>query len=141
MKYTYEYPRPAVTVDIIVLNKEYSSILLIKRNNPPFINLWALPGGFVDENEPLINAAHRELDEETSISNIELKQFHTFGNPGRDPRGHTVSIVYWGVLSNSNYDIKAGDDASDAQWFKISELLLLAFDHAEVIEYAFKTIA
>jgi len=142
MIYTYAYPRPAVTVDIIVFkNIEHNpEILLIERKNEPFKNMWALPGGFVDKDEDIKTAAYRELAEETSIQDIQLSQLHTFGKPGRDPRGHTISIVHTGFLQNSNQKIQAGDDAKNLQWFSINDLPDLAFDHQEIIHYALRII-
>lgn len=138
MIYTYAYPRPAVTVDIIVLKNfdNHPEILLIERKNEPFKNMWALPGGFVDKDEDIETAAYRELKEETSIEDINLSQLHTFGKPGRDPRGHTISIVHIGFLKNNNQKIQAGDDAKNLQWFSVDQLPELAFDHQEIIHYA-----
>ncbi|MCK5029614.1 MAG: NUDIX hydrolase [Bacteroidales bacterium] len=135
MIYTYAYQRPAVTVDIIVTKQinNNDNILLIERKNEPFKNQWALPGGFIDINEEIETAAYRELQEETSISDIELKQFYTFGKVGRDPRGRTISIVYSGYLLNENQKIEAGDDAKNLQWFPIDKLPDLAFDHCDVV--------
>jgi len=134
MIYTYAYPRPAITVDIIVIkNDDMDKILLIKRKNEPFKDFWALPGGFIDIEEELIESAFRELQEETGISDIDLRQFHTYGKLGRDPRGRTVSVVYYGYLTNSNQDIKANDDAKELGWFSLSKLPALAFDHKDII--------
>ncbi|MEE4197942.1 MAG: NUDIX hydrolase [Bacteroidales bacterium] len=142
MIYTYAYPRPAVTVDIIVFKKtgRMDQVLLIERKNPPFKDCWALPGGFVDKDEDLEKAACRELKEETSIEDIALSQLHTFGKPGRDPRGHTISVVYTGILNPGDQKIQAGDDAKNLQWFSINQLPELAFDHREIIEYAVANI-
>ncbi len=127
-----------VTTDIVVFNKSDISlkVLLIKRLNEPFKDKWALPGGFVDENEPLLNAALRELKEETNIDKIELEQLHSFGNPGRDPRGHCISVVFWGWMDNQSNQPKAGDDAKSLQWFNTEILPSLAFDHKEIIDLA-----
>ncbi|MDP4291731.1 MAG: NUDIX hydrolase, partial [Bacteroidota bacterium] len=99
MAYTYEYPRPAVTADIVLFsrfeNRDY--VLLILRNNPPFQGCWALPGGFIDMDETLEESALRELAEETGLTGIRLKQFRTYGDPGRDPRHRTITVVYMGV--------------------------------------------
>ena len=137
MSYTYTFPRPAVTVDIIIfrLSDNDPQVLLIKRGNDPYKGHWALPGGFVDKDEPLETAAARELKEETGLSDILLTQMHTFGNPGRDPRGHTVSVVYVGYLTDES-TARAGDDAAAAEWFKTDELPDLAFDHDVVVEMA-----
>src|SRR5262249_33743790 len=93
--YTYEYPRPAVTVDIIVVTKERRPrVLLIRRAHEPFAGAWAIPGGFVDMEEGLETAARRELMEETGLNVGDLEQLHTFGDPGRDPRGRVISVAY-----------------------------------------------
>jgi 8-oxo-dGTP diphosphatase len=136
--YKYEYPRPMVTTDIVVFNKQddNSFILLIKRKNEPFKNMWALPGGFVDEYEPLIHAAQRELTEETGIKNVELSQFFAYGDPSRDPRGHTISIVYTTLTKGEAPIAKAGDDAKEVKWFNIKLLPELAFDHRIIIKDA-----
>ena len=134
-KYCYNYPRPSVTVDLVLIaeNSLDKEILLIERKHDPFKGMWALPGGFVDENEDLYDAAYRELKEETGIENVVLTQFGAFGKPGRDPRGHTVSIGFTALL-NSQVNATAGDDASSAKWFSINDLPDLAFDHKEIIE-------
>ncbi|CCG53345.1 MutT/nudix family protein [Flavobacterium indicum GPTSA100-9 = DSM 17447] len=124
-----------VTVDILVINNETEEILLIKRLNEPFKDCWALPGGFVDENEDLEAAAHRELKEETNLEVEELYQIGAFGTPGRDPRGHMISIAYLGY-SNDTENTKAMDDAKELKWFNINNLPKLAFDHREIIEMA-----
>lgn len=140
MAFTYNYPRPMVTTDIIVFNTIESTtlILLIKRLNDPFKDCWALPGGFVDKNEPLLNAANRELEEETGLKNLQLEQFYTFGNPNRDPRGHTISVVFTAQISDSKVSARAGDDAKEVQWFNVNSLPHLAFDHQEIILQAIK---
>ncbi|HAM98280.1 MAG TPA: NUDIX hydrolase [Marinilabiliales bacterium] len=140
MSYTYEYPRPMVTTDIVLFrqNDKKVEVLLIKRLNPPYQDHWALPGGFVDKDESLLHAATRELSEETHMENIELKQLYTFGDPGRDPRGHCVTVVYWGWVTNYHPDAFAGDDAKEAQWFPIDELPPVAFDHELIVSMAIK---
>ena len=143
MSYTYEYPRPAVCTDIIVFTKTAFSteILLIKRKFDPFKDHWALPGGFLDMNEEIENAAYRELEEETSITEIKLEQFKTFGKIGRDPRGRTVSVVYFGFFPETEKNKAiANSDAAEANWFNIESLPPLAFDHEEIIKLAIKTI-
>lgn len=132
--YHYKYPRPAVTVDILLISKSVPRrILLIQRLRDPFINQWALPGGFVNENEDLSVAAARELNEETGVEGLPLQQFRAYGTPFRDPRGHTVSIVFWSEIDVASTSICAGDDAGDAQWALIEALPLLAFDHHQII--------
>ena len=136
-KYTYDHPKPALTVDMMVTRNVSSGteILLIQRLNPPFKDQWALPGGFVNMDETLERAAARELEEETGLADIALKQFKAFSTPGRDPRGHTISVVFTGLVTQDAI-AKAGDDAKNACWFNISELPSLAFDHAEIIKEA-----
>lgn len=139
MSFTYQYPRPAVTVDAIVFrhSKDGSyEVLLIQRKNSPFDGMWAFPGGFVDENEDPNMAVHRELEEETKITGIVFQQLGFWGRPGRDPRGHTVSLVYWGISSSPTLTATAADDAQQAEWFPLAALPELAFDHGEILEEA-----
>jgi len=126
-----------VTVDAVVLRKVYSDLelLLIKRKNDPFKGKWALPGGFVDEGEDLPVAAKRELQEETGLVLDNLEQLGAFGKPGRDPRSHTVSIAYVG-FTDANAEVVAADDADEAEWFSVSSLPEMAFDHADIIQLA-----
>jgi 8-oxo-dGTP diphosphatase len=121
-----------VTVDVLVINKKTTEILLIKRLNEPFKDCWALPGGFVDENEDLEQAARRELFEETNIETGEMFQIGAFGKPYRDPRGHIISVAYQTELIE-NQIIKAKDDAKEVKWFSIHNLPELAFDHIDII--------
>jgi 8-oxo-dGTP diphosphatase len=143
MAYLYEYPRPMVTADVVLFSKQknYVFVLLIERLNPPYAGCWALPGGFVDQDEDIAHAAARELQEETNITGIDLEQLYTFGKPGRDPRGHCVTIAYLGFADHIRILAKAGDDAKNLKWFSISELPPLAFDHQQIIEMAIKKAA
>jgi 8-oxo-dGTP diphosphatase len=138
--YTYKYPRPAVTVDILVFRKKMSEVLLIKRLHPPFEGKWALPGGFMDMDETLEAAAVRELEEETGLSGIELKQLHAFSALDRDPRHRTVSVAFYGVLENEQTLARAGSDAKEAEWFNLNDLPPLAFDHDKILKTAFKKL-
>lgn len=132
-KYIYDYCRASVTVDALIFDgKTKSKILLIERKNDPYKNFWALPGGFIEMDENLIDSIKRELSEETNLKNIELQQFKTYGNIGRDPRGRTISIVFYGFCDNLN-DAVAGDDAKNIQYFDIYTLPNLAFDHNVII--------
>lgn len=123
-----------MTVDVIVRRKINQSphLLLIRRKHEPFEGQWALPGGFVDEGEDLPNAAARELFEETGVKTANLTQLAAFGKPGRDPRHHTVSVVYYTEVGHET-DAVAGDDAAEADWFPLDRLPTLAFDHADII--------
>ena len=126
------YRNPTPTVDIIIelIDRPHRPTILIERLNIPYG--WALPGGFVDENEDLEQAARRELFEETNIETGKLTQIGAFGTPNRDPRGHMISIAYQSELIE-NQIIKAKDDAKEAKWFSIKDLPDLAFDHLEII--------
>lgn len=136
MSYTYNHPRPMVTVDIAVLRQgpHGPEILLIQRKHEPFQGAWALPGGFVNEQEDLEDAARRELEEETGLTGLPLSQLYTVGTPGRDPRGHTISIVYVAACPG-NAEVTAGDDAAAARWFGVDRLPEMAFDHADILEH------
>jgi 8-oxo-dGTP diphosphatase len=136
--YTYEYPRPAVTVDCVLfaMREADVAVLLVQRKNPPYRGAWALPGGFVNQDEALDRAAYRELAEETGItSGVALEQLRAYGDPGRDPRGHTVSVVFSSFLVVAPQPV-AGDDAAAAAWHELRSLPRLAFDHAAIVAYA-----
>ena len=138
MPFTYEYPRPALTVDAIVFrnNKGVNEVLLIKRKNFPFEGMWALPGGFIDMDETCEAAVVRELKEETNLDLTEFEQLCTFSAVERDPRGRTISVFYYGTVKLEGSAVKGGDDASDAKWFALDNLPQLAFDHIDAIEMA-----
>ncbi|RLD61984.1 MAG: NUDIX hydrolase [Bacteroidetes bacterium] len=138
MSYTYEYPRPAVTTDAIVFMENVNGleVLLIQRKNSPYKEMWALPGGFLEMDETLERCAGRELEEETGLSGIKLKQLHAFSTIDRDPRGRTIGVAFWGFTTKENSMAKGGDDASEAKWFPINKLPALAFDHSEILEMA-----
>jgi 8-oxo-dGTP diphosphatase len=132
----YDYPHPAVTADLIVLTREKRPrVLLIRRKHGPFTGAWALPGGFVDQDEPLEAAARRELREETGLEVGQLEQMQAFGDPGRDPRGWTVSIAFVAHV-DPNTAATAGDDAAEAAWHPLDQLPPLAFDHEKVLAFA-----
>ena len=137
--YCYDHPRPALTVDILVFHRSGNRIevLLIKRAREPFKGLWAFPGGFVDKDESLEDAAARELLEETGVSGIHLEQIGAFGDPGRDPRGHTVSVAFAAMLDHRTQAC-AADDAADAAWHSASRPPKLAFDHEKILSVALK---
>lgn len=128
------YPRPMLTVDVVVLTAEAGTlrILLIQRGNPPFEGGWALPGGFVEEGEQVAAAASRELAEETGLRLGALELLGVYDTPGRDPRGWTVSVVYLARVQGAS-EVIGADDASEARWFDVEELPELAFDHALIV--------
>ncbi len=147
MPYTYEYPRPMVAADVAAVRplegvQGGREVLLIRRANEPFRGLWALPGGFVEMDEDVPDAASRELREETGleIPIKDLVEVGVFGRPGRDPRGRTISVVYASVVTRDRSKATAGDDAAEAEWFDVRSLPELAFDHAEVIPAALARI-
>jgi 8-oxo-dGTP diphosphatase len=126
-------PRPALTVDVVALaGATPASVLLVQRANEPFEGSWALPGGFVDENERVAAAAPRELAEETGVVAGELRLLGVYDTPGRDPRGWTVSIVYL-LRVEQELPARGADDARDARWFPLGELPALAFDHSLIV--------
>jgi 8-oxo-dGTP diphosphatase len=138
-KYVYDYPRPAAAADVVLVTREAKArVLLVRRKHDPFAGCWALPGGFVGMEETLEAAARRELHEETGLTVGRLVQLHTFGDPGRDPRGRTISIVYLGLVTGKAPVPRAGDDAADAGWFSLQRLPGLAFDHKKVLACARK---
>ena len=130
--YTYQYPRPAVTVDAILISKQ-NSVLLIERGREPFKGKWALPGGFIEMDEELETACHRELEEETGLRVGELKQFRAYGGVNRDPRHRTISVIFYSFLEEESEPM-AGDDAAKANWFPLNSLPELAFDHQHILE-------
>lgn len=133
-KFCYEYPRPAVTVDTVVLSgRARPRVLLIRRKHEPFAGMWAIPGGFVDMDEGLEEAARRELHEETGAAVGRIEQLATFGDPGRDPRGRTISVVYLARVNGSKVKPRGGDDAAEAAWHSLLRPPPLAFDHAEIL--------
>jgi 8-oxo-dGTP diphosphatase len=143
--YTYEHPRPSVTVDMILFAFQHDelTVLLIRRTHDPFQGKWALPGGFVGEEEDLYDAAQRELKEETNVSNVYLEQLYTFGQPDRDPRARVITVAYFALLSAdeaAQQIIHSGSDVGDARWWSIYALPDLAFDHQRILEYALQRL-
>lgn len=143
MPYTYEYPRPSVTVDCVIFGFDAKSalkVLLIERGRPPFKDKWALPGGFVDMEENLEQAALRELEEETGLKDIFIEQLFTFGAPGRDPRGRVISVAYFALVNLIEHHIKASSDAKNAKWFEVEKIPPLAFDHEDILSVALQRL-
>jgi 8-oxo-dGTP diphosphatase len=137
LPFCYEYPRPAVTVDIVIVTRERRRrVLLIRRRHDPFEGMWAIPGGFVEMDETLETAARRELREETGLKVADLHQLHTFGDPGRDPRGRTIAVAYLAQVDFAKVKPRAADDAAEVGWCRLDQLPPLAFDHAEILAYA-----
>jgi 8-oxo-dGTP diphosphatase len=124
-------------VDVVIVTRERKPrVLLIRRKNEPFAGMWAIPGGFVDMEETLEAAARRELLEETGVKADDLEQLHTFGDPGRDPRGRTISVVYLARVDPARIKPLAADDAAEVGWHDLAKLPPLAFDHLQVLAVA-----
>ena len=139
MSFTYKYERPAVTVDCVVFglaDDAELNVLLIQRDRGPFEGAWALPGGFVDMDESLEEAALRELFEETGLGSIALEQLCAMGDVDRDPRGRVITVAYYGLVHLREHTVKAASDARDAAWFSLTDLPDLAFDHDRIIQMA-----
>ncbi|MCE2400573.1 NUDIX hydrolase [Candidatus Poribacteria bacterium] len=127
-----------MTIDIVLLTDAFPhpKVLLIRRKNPPFKDLWALPGGFLEMDETLEESACRELHEETNISDVQLTQVGTFGRPDRDPRGRVITVAYVGIIGSEQQEAIAGSDAAEVSWFPTLDMPQLAFDHSEIIKKA-----
>jgi 8-oxo-dGTP diphosphatase len=139
--YSYQYPRPALTLDAVVFSKEKEKVevLLIQRGNEPWKGSWAIPGGFLEMEETCEQGALRELEEETGLKLSSLKQFYVFDSVHRDPRERIITVAHYGVIDKSKYTAKGSDDASDAKWFDIKQLPKLAADHDQIIAKAIET--
>jgi len=136
MPYSYEYPRGALTVDCVVfgLDDVELKVMLIQRDQEPYLGMWALPGGFVRVAETLDEAARRELEEETGLHQVFLEQLYTFGEVHRDPRERVVSVAYYALVKLSDHRVQAATDAREAAWFGVHEVPSLAFDHAGILQ-------
>lgn len=132
-----KYEKPSVTVDVLIftilneksdnyrkLDEKKLSVLLIKRGGHPYKGKWAIPGGFVNMDESLEEAARRELNEETNVENVYLEQLYTYGEVNRDPRMRVISSVYMALVNSDRINVQAGDDASDAKWFSVDYKLV-----------------
>jgi 8-oxo-dGTP diphosphatase len=135
-----KYERPSVTTDVVIFGivDETLKVLLIKRKSWPFEGMWAIPGGFVRMEESLEEAAHRELKEETGVDSddVYLEQLYTFGEPQRDPRTRVITVAYFALVSADKINPEAASDAADVGWFSVYKPPPLAFDHADILDYA-----
>jgi len=136
--YNYEFPHPAVTTDIVIfsIRDVALKVLLIKRAGKPYKGKWALPGGFVREDEDLDSSALRELEEETGVHAVYLEQLYTFGKPRRDPRERVITVAYYALIASDQLSLCAATDAEAVGWFGLDEMPDLAFDHEEIIAMA-----
>lgn len=133
-----QYEQLAVTVDVLIFTIEERQlrVLLVKRANEPFENIWAIPGGFIKKDESIDNAALRVLMEKTGVEDVYLEQLYTFGDPKRDPRARVVTIAYFVLIPWQNLKQPISQKVSDVRWFSIKKFPLLAFDHKKIIQYA-----
>ena len=136
--YSYEYPHPAVTVDIVIftIRDARLKLLLIRRAGEPYRGQWALPGGFIHLDEALDASARRELEEETGVAGVYLEQLYTFGAPARDPRERVITVAYYALIPSDKLQLRAATDAEAVGWFGMDELPELAFDHPDIIAMA-----
>lgn len=136
------HERPSVTVDVVILTmrKRRLEVLLVKRKHWPYEGLWAIPGGFVEIDESLEDAARRELEEQTDVRDVYLEQLYTFGDPHRDPRTRVITVVYYALFRSDELHIAVGDDAAESAWYPISALPPLAFDHENILNYTMQRL-
>ena len=141
MEYTYKYPRPAVTADCVVItNEPLQKVLLIQRGADPFKGAWAFPGGFMNMDETTEECAIRELEEETGLKVATIHQIGTYSQVDRDPRGRTITVAYLAIIDTPK-EVKGQDDAAKAEWFPITKLPHLAFDHYDIMQDAVRIFA
>ena len=137
MTYTYKYPRPAVTGDCIVITKEVDAkVLLIQRADEPYKGCWAFPGGFLNMDETTEQCAIRELEEEPGLKVNDVHQIGAYSKVDRDPRGRTITVAYLAII-DSPISVLGQDDAAKAEWWPLSALPQLAFDHNDIINDAY----
>jgi len=138
MEYIYKYPRPAVTADCIVVTKEAEQkVLLIERGDEPFKGYWAFPGGFMNMDETTEQCAIRELEEETGLRLSDVHQIGAYSKVDRDPRGRTITVAYLAIIDEP-IAVIGQDDATKAEWWALSDLPHLAFDHYDIIQDAIR---
>ena len=132
----------AIAVDVVLLTIQDGTlkVLLVKRQQAPYRGTWALPGGVVGQDESVDTAALRELQEETNIGNIYLEQLYTFGDPERDPRGRVITVAYYALVNWQQFQLKARQRVSEANWFPVTRLPTLAFDHRRIVDYALERL-
>ena len=134
-----KFDRPSVTVDVVIFSlvDDELKVLLIKRQAAPYADTWAIPGSFVKMDESLEEAAVRALADETGVEDVYTEQLYTFGTPDRDPRTRVITVAYFSFLFHDANHRQAGNHTHETGWFSILQLPPLAFDHAEIVEYAY----
>jgi 8-oxo-dGTP diphosphatase len=139
---TNGFAKHAVAVDVVLFTIQGGTlkVLLVRRQQPPYRGSWALPGGLVGGEESVDDAALRELQEETNIANVYLEQLYTFGEPDRDPRGRVLTVAYYAVVNWQQFQLKARQRVTEANWFPVRRLPELAFDHRRIIDYALERL-
>lgn len=142
MPFTYDYARPALSVDCVVfgLDEADLKVLLIQRDLEPFAGRWALPGGFVHLDETLDQAARRELQEETGLTKVFLEQLYTVSDVDRDPRERVITVAHYALVRLSDHQVQAATDARNAAWFATDDLPDLAFDHDAIVAMALQRL-
>lgn len=137
-----QYPNTSITIDVLIFTIENNilKVLLVRRANKPFEGEWAIPGGFVQSNESLEDAAKRILVDKAGVFDAYLEQLYTFGNPKRDPRGRIVTVSYFSLIPWENLKSPASDRVTENSWFEVSKVPKLAFDHNEILNYAIKRL-
>ncbi|MEM7333162.1 MAG: NUDIX domain-containing protein [Chloroflexota bacterium] len=133
-----DYERPSVTVDVAIFSLVENDlrILLMKRTERPFVQFWALPGTFVSINESLDDAANRALASKTGVTDVYTEQLYTFGEPQRDPRTRVITVAYFALVPFTAVKPKINREDNEVSWFSVFDLPQLAFDHAEIVDYA-----
>ena len=136
------FAKHAIAVDVVLFTIQDGTlkVLLVKRQHAPYRGAWALPGGLVGQDESVDTAILRELQEETNIGNIYLEQLYTFGEPNRDPRGRVITVAYYAVVNWQQFQLKARQRVSEANWFAVKRLPALAFDHQRIVDYALERL-
>ncbi|MBR1625908.1 MAG: NUDIX hydrolase [Bacteroidales bacterium] len=135
-RYCYKYPHPAVTADccVFAFDGKELNILLVKRRNAPYKDCWAFPGGFMEMNETIEQCARRELEEETGFKAQRMEQLMCFSDVERDPRERVITVAFFALVRMQQ--VRGGDDALQAEWFKLKDIPPLAFDHDYILRIA-----
>ncbi len=137
-----DFPHPSLTVDVVLFTimDDDLKVLLVQRSVEPFANMWTLPGGFVNHHQSMEAAALQKLKEKTNVDQIYLEQLYTFGDPGRDPRTHVVTVAYYALVSSENFELKPSKAVNEVRWHSIYELPQLGFDHEQILGYALERL-